>query len=62
VLREVFGDAASFATDARGLGDALLSAADRPVPGRQAAGRELAARHTWNSSAAAHRQLYESLD
>ena len=62
VLREVFGDAASFATDTRGLGDALLSAADRPVPGRQAAGRELAARHTWNSSAAAHRQLYESLD
>ena len=61
VLREVLGDAATFATDAGELGDALLAAADRSEPGRQAAGRELAARHTWDDAAAAHCRLYEAL-
>ena len=38
----------SVTVDGQGeLGDALPSAADRPVPGRQAAGRKLAVRHTW---------------
>ena len=61
VLREVFGSAATIAADAAGLGDALLAAADRPDPARRAAGRALAARHTWDGAATAHRRLYESL-
>lgn len=61
VLREVFGDAATFATDVAELGDALLSAAGPPEPGRLATGQELAARHTWDTAADAHRRLYESL-
>ncbi|MGY1749057.1 MSMEG_0565 family glycosyltransferase [Modestobacter sp. SYSU DS0511] len=61
VLREVFGDAATFAADAGELGDALLAAADRPDPARRTAGRELASRHTWSAAATAHRQLYRSL-
>jgi glycosyltransferase-like protein len=61
VLREVFGGAARFAGDPGELGEALLSVAERPEPHRLAPGRELAARHTWNAAAAAHRRLYESL-
>ncbi|MFC7478937.1 glycosyltransferase [Luedemannella flava] len=52
VLREVFGAAARFAADPAGLaaalGDALHAGAD---PARRAAGRALAARHTWAAAA-----------
>ena len=61
VLREVFGDAATFARDAGEFAAALLAAADRSAADRRSAGRELAARHTWDAAAAAHRRLYESL-
>jgi len=61
VLREVFGDATLFARDGAELGAALLSAAGRPDPIRRAGGRALAARHTWDTAAAAHRDLYRSL-
>ncbi|MCZ2839547.1 MSMEG_0565 family glycosyltransferase [Modestobacter sp. VKM Ac-2985] len=61
VLREVFGDAAAFAGDAGELAVALLGAAERPDATRRAAGRVLAARHTWDAAAAAHQVLYRSL-
>nr|WP_204261474.1 MSMEG_0565 family glycosyltransferase [Blastococcus saxobsidens] len=61
VLREVFGGAAVFAGDAGELGRVLLTAADRPDPARRSAGRRLAARHTWDAAATAHRGLYRSL-
>jgi glycosyltransferase-like protein len=61
VLREVFGDAALFATDAVALGEALVTAANRPEAARRTAGRQLATRHTWDAAAAAHRRLYRSL-
>jgi len=60
VLREVFGGAATFATTAGELGRALLDATNAGA-GSDIKGRELAARHTWEASAAAHRRLYESL-
>jgi glycosyltransferase-like protein len=61
VLREVFGEAATFATDPGDLAEALLAAAGHPDPDRRAAGRELAGRHTWDTAAAAHRRCYAAL-
>jgi glycosyltransferase involved in cell wall biosynthesis len=61
VLREVFGDAARFASDAGALGTALLAAAGDRDPARRATGQALAAGHTWDGAAAAHRELYASL-
>ncbi|GAA1783200.1 MSMEG_0565 family glycosyltransferase [Luedemannella flava] len=62
VLREVFGAAARFAADPAGLaaalGDALHAGAD---PARRAAGRALAARHTWAAAALRHLEFYASL-
>jgi glycosyltransferase involved in cell wall biosynthesis len=60
VLREVFGTAALFADHVEELGAALLSAAGQPDATRRAEGRSLAARHTWDKAAAAHRRLYRS--
>ncbi|MEV7086233.1 MSMEG_0565 family glycosyltransferase [Streptomyces sp. NPDC093085] len=61
VLREVFGAAARFADTperlAVELGDALTAA----EPERRAAGRELAARHTWAEAARLHIDLYSAL-
>ncbi|MEV5843986.1 MSMEG_0565 family glycosyltransferase [Streptomyces sp. NPDC051985] len=61
VLREVFGPAARFATTpaqlAAGLGHALTA----EDPARRAAGRELAAAHTWPEAARRHVALYRSL-
>ena len=61
VLREVFGDAALFARDAAELGAALLGVAGQLDPPRRAAGGSLAARHTWDAAASAHRELYRAL-
>jgi glycosyltransferase-like protein len=57
VLREVFGDAARFATSPRGFADQMLAALHSPDSHRSA-GQELAARYTWDAAAAAHLDLY----
>jgi glycosyltransferase-like protein len=65
VLREVFGGAARFGAGVRGLAaalsDAVGDALDHPDPARTAAGRALAARHTWAAAAGRHLGLYRSL-
>jgi glycosyltransferase-like protein len=61
VLREVFGPAARYAAAVRDLAAALGDALSAPSPERRAAGRALAARHTWQSAAAAHLAAYRSL-
>jgi glycosyltransferase-like protein len=61
VLREVFGGAARFGADVGGLAAALGDALDRPDPALTAAGRALAARHTWAAAAGRHLGLYRSL-
>lgn len=58
VLREVFDGAAAFAADPPGLAAQLLAAAGAADPVRRAAGRTLAARHTWDAAAAAHLRFY----
>jgi glycosyltransferase-like protein len=62
VLREVFGAAARFATTPAAfvaeLGDELTA----HDPARQAAGRRLAARHTWNAAAHRHLDFYRTLN
>lgn len=61
VLREVFGPAARFADTPQGLATQLgrALAADDPI--RRAAGRDLAARHTWTAAARRHVTVYRSL-
>ncbi|MFC4535446.1 MSMEG_0565 family glycosyltransferase [Sphaerisporangium dianthi] len=61
VFREVFGGAARFATGPRGLAEAMRAALAAPDTRRLAAGRALAARHTWSQAAARHIALYDSL-
>jgi glycosyltransferase-like protein len=61
VLREVFGDAARYATSPAGFADALAVVLADPDPARAAAGRALAARHTWDRCAAAHLAFYAAL-
>lgn len=61
VLREVFDGAALFATDQGGFAAALAEALDRPDPARRRRGEALAAAHTWERSAQAHRALYRRL-
>jgi glycosyltransferase-like protein len=60
VLREVFGPAARFATDPPALATALGTALTGQDPARRAAGRALAARHTWAAAARRHLAFYES--
>jgi glycosyltransferase-like protein len=60
VLREVFGDAVHLARDVAGIAAGLLAAGDVD-PRRVAAGRALAARHTWAAAAQAHLQCYRAL-
>ena len=64
-IPEVAGDAAllSAPEDAQALADNLLRLlTDRPLRERQvAAGRARAALYTWSASAAAHREVYESV-
>jgi glycosyltransferase-like protein len=59
VLREVFGGSVRFATDAPGFAAALADAVRVPDPGLRAAGRALAARHSWAAAAEAHLAFYE---
>jgi glycosyltransferase-like protein len=61
VLREVFGGAARFGADASGLAAALGAALDHPDPALAAAGRALAARHTWAAAAERHLSVYRTL-
>ena len=61
-LREVFGGAARFAVDPAGLAAALREALNGGEDrGRRAAGRALAARHTWAAAAQCHLEFYVSL-
>ncbi|WP_226357977.1 MSMEG_0565 family glycosyltransferase [Pseudonocardia sp. ICBG601] len=60
VLREVFGDAARFARDPAGFAAALADALAVPDPRRAAAGRTLAAAHTWTAAADRHAGLYRT--
>jgi glycosyltransferase-like protein len=61
VLREVFGTAARFADTPQDLARELGSAFTDGDPARRAAGRALAARHTWATAAESHLQFYDSL-
>ena len=61
VLREVFGDAVTYGRDPASLAAALTEAVKEPDPARQAAGRALAAAHTWEAAARRHVSFYEKL-
>jgi len=58
VLREVFRDAARFATEPTGFADQMLAALGDPDSHRSA-GRALAGQYTWDAAAAAHLACYE---
>jgi glycosyltransferase-like protein len=60
VLREVFGTAARFATDAPTFAATLTTALTRDDPARRAAGHDLAARHTWAEAARRHLTFYRA--
>ncbi|WP_329332868.1 MSMEG_0565 family glycosyltransferase [Streptomyces sp. NBC_01352] len=62
VLREVFEGAARFGATQQDLADELAQALTRQDPARQAVGRELAARHTWDTAAQRHLAFYRSLN
>lgn len=62
VLREVFGGAAQFAATPQDLATELGHALGTRDPARAAAGRALAARHTWDAAARSHLDFYRSLD
>ena len=57
VLREVFRDAARFATDPPGFADQMLAAIRSPDSYRSS-GQALAAEYTWDAAAEAHLDLY----
>ena len=61
VLREVFGPAVGYGTDPASLAAALRHAIKEPDPARRAAGRALAAAHTWPEAARRHVDFYRSL-
>ncbi|MFF6989077.1 MSMEG_0565 family glycosyltransferase [Streptomyces sp. NPDC010273] len=61
VLREVFGEAAQFATTPEDLAAELGHALATEDPDRRSAGRALAARHTWDAAARGHLDFYRSL-
>jgi glycosyltransferase-like protein len=61
VLREVFGPAVGYGADPASLAAALVRAVKEPDPVRQAAGRALAAAHTWTAAARGHVAFYERL-
>ena len=60
VLREVFGPAVGYGTDPPTLAAALLQAIKEPDPVRAAAGKALAAAHTWESAARRHVEFYRA--
>jgi glycosyltransferase-like protein len=57
VLREVFRDAARFATDPPGFAATMLAALRSPNS-RRSRGQALAAQYTWDAAAEAHLRLY----
>jgi len=59
VLREIFQDTVLYAHDPGSLAAALQASLHHPDPTRTAAGRALAATHTWHAAARAHLALYE---
>lgn len=61
VFRETFFGAAAFASGPDALAAALDAALAGPDPARRAAGRALAARHTWDAAADRHLGFYRSL-
>jgi len=61
VLRDVFGDAARLTTDATSLAAGLAAALTTHDPQRQAAGRKLAASHTWAEAARRHLAFYREV-
>jgi glycosyltransferase-like protein len=61
VLREVFGRAARFAATPEALAAELGQGLTVDDPERRAAGRALAARHTWAEAARRHQDFYRSL-
>jgi glycosyltransferase involved in cell wall biosynthesis len=58
VLREIYTGAAAFANTRSGIADALLAAINAPPTGQLADARTLAARYSWQDSAAAHLRFY----
>jgi glycosyltransferase-like protein len=58
VFREVFGPAALLGGTPEELADRLAEAVERPSEARRAAGRALAAAHTWDDAARAHLAWY----
>lgn len=61
VFRDIFTGTALFAAGPDSLAAALREAVTVPSPGRAAAGRALAARHTWRRAALAHRAFYREV-
>ncbi|MFJ3415870.1 MSMEG_0565 family glycosyltransferase [Streptomyces sp. NPDC086082] len=61
VLREVFGEAAQFASTPEDLAAELGHALASEDLERRSAGRALAARHTWDAAARGHLVFYRSL-
>ncbi len=61
VLREVFGPTVRYGIDPAGLATAMRQAMTRRDPVREAAGRSLAATHTWHAAAQDHLRLYGAL-
>lgn len=61
VFNQVFGRAATYASDSAELATALLGALRSPDPDQIARGRALALRYTWEASARAHLDLYADL-
>jgi glycosyltransferase-like protein len=61
VLREVFGPTARFAATPHDLATELGHALTTTDPSRRTAGRDLAARHTWDTAAHHHLDFYRSL-
>ncbi|GIE82027.1 glycosyl transferase family 1 [Actinoplanes philippinensis] len=61
VLREVFGSAVGYGSDPHSLARALRDAIGEPSPSRVAAGRALAAAHTWRAAAEQHAAFYSTL-
>lgn len=60
VLREVFGPAVRYGTGPASFAAALRAAVEHPDPARTAAGRALAAAHTWEAAARRHLEFYAS--
>lgn len=61
VFREIFGDAATFATGPVGMARALREGLTQPSPQRRDKGRAVAAGYTWQTAAEAHLAFYTTL-